>query len=268
MDNVKFKIYWREGKDMKISVASYSFNGLLREKKMDIFGYLETVRYRYHLNTADIWNGMLISTEDDYLYKIKEAMDEKELDLVNLCVDGAHVWDPNPDERERLYNNALAYLHAAEILGARTVRIDMGGQSRDMSQEQLEYVVMRYREYAERVQEWGGRVGPENHWGPSLVPANMKRVYEAVNHPSYGMLLHMGHWDEDEENGDRIVAPWTMHTHVDARTSAAAEEKIKILLDAGYQGFWGVEHHTGKNEYTEVEWQIACVKRALKHLKA
>ena len=39
---------------MKLSIASYSFHGLLDEGKMDVFGYLETIRYRYGLDAADI----------------------------------------------------------------------------------------------------------------------------------------------------------------------------------------------------------------------
>jgi hypothetical protein len=34
-------------------------------------------------------------------------------------------------------------------------------------------------------------------------------------------------------------------------------------LGAGYQGYWGIEHHSGKNEYVEVESQVAEVKRVL-----
>ena len=30
---------------------------------MDVFGYLETVRYRYGLRTADLWNRTLASIE-------------------------------------------------------------------------------------------------------------------------------------------------------------------------------------------------------------
>jgi hypothetical protein len=50
---------------------------------------------------------MLTSTDEDYIRKVRAAMDEKELCLANLCVDGAHLWDPDPAERERLYRNAL-----------------------------------------------------------------------------------------------------------------------------------------------------------------
>ena len=59
---------------MNITIASYAFYGLLGEGKIDVFGYLESVKHRYHLDTADIWNGMLVSTEPDYLAKVKEAM--------------------------------------------------------------------------------------------------------------------------------------------------------------------------------------------------
>ena len=40
---------------MQISVASYAFHGLLKRGQMDLFGYLESCRYRYHLASADIW---------------------------------------------------------------------------------------------------------------------------------------------------------------------------------------------------------------------
>ena len=78
---------------MKVSVLSYSFRGLLAEGKMDVFGYLEACRYRYGLGAADIWNGFLMNTEDEYLRKVRDALDERELTLADLCVDKAHVWD-------------------------------------------------------------------------------------------------------------------------------------------------------------------------------
>ena len=252
---------------MNISIASYAFHGLLAEGKMDVFGYLESVKYRYRLDTADIWNGMLASTEESYVRKVRQAMDEKEMVLVNLCVDGPHLWEDDPAAREKNYRNGLAYLQAAEILGAKTLRIDMGGKGTEFSDEQFDYVVKRYREYAKRAADHGYRVGPETHWGPSLTVGVQRRVHDAVAHPGYGILLHIGHWNggaEQEDAGDRMAAPWAMHTHVDARiTASCLDEKMKILRDAGYQGCWGVEHHSAKNEYTEVEWQVVEVRRRL-----
>jgi hypothetical protein len=38
-----------------------------------------------------------------------------------------------------------------------------------------------------------------------------------------------------------------------------------VLREAGYQGYWGVEHHTGREEYSEVAVQVAQVQAVLEH---
>ena len=252
----------------RISIASYAFYGLLREGKMDVFGYLESCRYRYGVQ-ADIWNGMLPSTDEDYLHKVRDALDERELALANLCVDSAHVLDADPEKAGRNHRNALAHLRAAEILGAKTVRIDAGGafEAREFTDEQFDLLVERYREYCQWAYEHGFKIGPENHWGPERVPANMKRLVEAVNHPAFGVLLHIGGWHgPDAEHGDEYVLPWVMHTHIDwGITTRCLAEKMTLLREAGYEGYWGVEHHSGKNEYTEVAIQVARVRDVTEH---
>ena len=257
---------------MKISIASYAFHGLLGEGKMDIFGYLESCKYRYGLDAADIWNGTFgpAGVDEAHIRKVRQALDEKEMSVANLCVDGAHLWEDDPAAREKNYKNALSNLKAAEILGAKTVRIDMGGKGEQLSNEQFDYVVKRYQEYAKRAANNGYRVGPETHWGPSLTVEVMDKVRKAVDNPAYGILLHIGHWNGGpamEDKGDRLLAPWTVHTHVDARiTGSCLEEKMKILIEAGYKGYWGVEHHSAKNEYSEVAWQVVMVRRQLARL--
>lgn len=255
---------------MKISIASYSFHGLTGAGMMDIFGYLETVKYRYRLDAADLWNGTVGSIEPDHLAKVKQALADREMVVANYHVDGVHVWEDDPAARERNYQGALAHLQAAAYLGAQTVRIDMGGQGETITGEQLEVLATRYREYAQFGADHGFSVGPETHWGPSLAPAVQQAVYEAVDHPAYGVLLHISHWiDGHETEGDLMAAPWANHTHLDARiTRTCLEEKVRLLLDSGYTGYWGVEHHSAQNEYAEVEWQLAEVRRALTRLVA
>jgi sugar phosphate isomerase/epimerase len=245
---------------MKISIASYAFHGLLKEGKMDLFGYLESCAYRYHVRSADIWNGMFLSTDDDYLAKVKEALVERELELANLCVDGAHIWEDDPEVRERNYQNALAYLHAAEVLGAKTIRIDAGVRAETFTGEQFDWIVKRYKEYAQRAYDNGYRAGPENHWGAEAVPENMKRICQAVDHPAFGVLLHF----KGSLADDRLMAPWAMHTHISWEISEGRlEETMAMLRDAGYQGYWGIEHHTGQQEYARVAVQVDKVREVL-----
>ena len=259
---------------MKISIASYSFHGLSEAGMLDVFGYLESCRHRYGLDTADIWTGTLGADErvclsTDFLRKIKEALAERDLALVNYHADGCHVWEDDPAAREQNHRRALAQLNAAKYLGARTARIDAGGKGNTWTGEQFDLIARRFSEYARFGADNGFRVGPESHWGPELVPDNMERLAKAVNHPGFGILLHIGHWEQAPgEEGDRRLAPWAAHTHVDAAiTRTRLEPAMRALLAAGYRGFWGVEHHSGRNEYAEVECQIAEVRRVLQKLR-
>lgn len=244
---------------MKISIASYAFHGLLAQGMMDVFGYLETCKYRYHVNAADIWNGFFPTIDEDFIKKVKTALDEREMALANLCVDGPHIWDDDPAAREKNYQTALAYLQVARMLGAQTIRIDAGGKGDTFSEEQFDLIVKRYKEYAQRAHDLGFLVGPENHWGPEVAPENMQRICEAVDHPAFGVLLHFR-----GNAGDAIIAPWAMHTHISWEISESnLAESLPMLRNAGYQGYYSVEHHTGKDEYTETGVQLARVRDQL-----
>lgn len=250
---------------MKLAVMSYAFHELAREGRMDLFGYLETCRHRFRLSTADIWNGMLASTEEGYIRQVKDALDERGLTVVNLAIDGAHLWEADPAARERLYQNALAHLRAAEILGAQTVRIDAGGshEALEWTSEEFDLIVSRYREYARRAHDNGYRVGPENHWGAATVPARLKELCQAVDSPAFGVLLHMNRWQgEGAERGDDLVAPWVMHTHLTrAIPDDQLYDKMTALRASGYEGCWSVEHTSTR--YTEIELWLAKVRDVL-----
>jgi sugar phosphate isomerase/epimerase len=244
---------------MTISIASYSFHGLLEQGKIDLFGYLESTRYRYHLDTADVWNGMIPSLDADFLQKFKDGLDERGLALANLCVDGPHIWDDDPAVRDQHYQNALEYLQAAKFLGARTIRIDAGGWGERFSEEQFDLIVKRYQEYAQFAYDNGFKVGPENHWGPEVDPATMARICQAVNHPGFGVLHHLR-----GNPGDAVIATWAMHTHFPYDiVMNCLEESVLFLKEKNYQGSWSVEHHSGKNEYAETAVQLARLQATL-----
>src|SRR5690625_3618470 len=265
---------------MYISIGGYSFQKTYKEGKMDVFHFLETVKYRYRLDRVDLWNGLfstidgvlLYPPEEDYIKKIRESLDEKEMTLVNLTIDGAHLWADEQELRNRLYENALSYLKIGEILGAKTVRIDTGGDyygNTHMTDEQFTYIVKRYKEFSKIAANAGFMIGPENHMGPSLSPKNLKEIAEAVNHSNFGVLLHLDRWHEDQEIGDELVAPWAYHTHLDQKTVTSKQiiEKINMLLDHGYTGAWGIEYNAEGNQFIKVEWMVAMVKQLLEQVE-
>ena len=246
------------------AVMSYSFHGLISAGAMDIFNYLETVRYRYGLCTADIWNGLLKNYDEDYLRLVKQHIDERGLTVVNLCCDGCHLWDKDAEGRARNEALALDCLRAAEIFGAKSIRIDVGVWDDNFSDEQFDYVAKKYGEYCKRAAAFGARLGTENHWGASTYRANMEKLFAAVPEKNFALLLHLGNWkDGDPDENDRAMIPRAMHIHINYEHCVDADRVLPPLAAAGYDGCWTVESHKGVNEYNNVAFQLAQVKRVI-----
>ncbi|TVY05457.1 sugar phosphate isomerase/epimerase family protein [Paenibacillus cremeus] len=249
------------------SIGSWSFHGLFKSGKMNLFGYLESIKYRYRLSHADIWNGMLVSTEDNYIQSIKTTLDEEGLTVACLSVDGADVWHNDPAIRDQKYQKALLYLDIARRWGVQTLRIDMGVGSVEMSEEQFEYCIKRYREYAQFAYDHGFRVGPQTHQPASQAPQNLKRIYNEISAPGFGILLNVSRWLVDKEIGDEMVAPFTMHAQFDRAfvdfSGTDLLHKVQLLHQGGYQGCWSLEFRGGENEYLEAEHDLLTLKRAV-----
>ena len=250
------------------SVGSWSFHGLFHAGKMNLFGYLETMKYRYRLQHADIWNGMLLSTETPYIQSIADTLQEEEMKVACLSVDAADVWHDDPAIRERSHERALTYLAIARSWGVDTLRIDMGVNTISMSDEQLEFLANRYRQYASIASDYGFRVGPQTHQLGSQSPANLRRLNDAVASDAFGIVLNVNRWEVDGERGDEIVAPFTMHAQFDRAfvdfTGAQLQQKVQLLKDKGYEGCWSLEYRGGSNEYLEVEHDLLTIRRAVR----
>jgi Xylose isomerase-like TIM barrel. len=248
------------------SVMSYSFHGLQNVGAMNLFGYLESVRYRFGLRTADIWNGFIQSYDDDYIEMVRQNIEERGLTVVNLCCDEAHIWDRKPEVMEANEKKAWDCLKLAKAIGAKTIRIDAGVRDEVFSDEQLEYVSNKYKEYCAYAAEFGAKVGTENHWGVTRNFEQLHRLFDAMKDTeNFGHMLHMGNWDIDDQaqkdKYDLAVIPKAMHTHIDYEHCMRAEEIMPNLLKAGYTGCWSVEHHSSTNEYNNVALQLAQIKR-------
>ena len=66
----------------------------------------------------------------------------------------------------------------------------------------------------------------------------------------------------------RESAPYACHTHIAWNiVEGPLVEKLLNLWTAGYPGSYSVEHHTGRDEYTEVAIQLAKVRAVLESFR-
>jgi len=272
-------------KKYKLSILSYTFNRLVNRGMQDIFGYFETCKYRYNLDAADLWGGHLIDFkerydkgtfipfEDKWIANVKEALDERELCIPNIAADGCHVITFDPDRTELQYKNALEHLRLAKMLGVGFVRFDSGPAFRmpdgrtDWTNEEFDFIVKRYREYAQYAYDNGFKVGAENHMGPSGVWKNLKKLYDAVDHPGFGVCIHIGSYKgatpDEKDLFDKESAKIAVHTHIPMNIiNGPLEEKMNNLRNAGYQGYYSVEvpAREGESPYENAAYALAKVR--------
>jgi sugar phosphate isomerase/epimerase len=248
---------------MDIGICSYSFHRALASGKQDIFGFIAACR-ELGCTQLDPWNAHLAvikqgdahpspewamsAEESEYLARVEAAADESGLPWGTLAVDGAHIYDA--DEAVRSANRARAYrwLEVADRLGCDQVRIDAGGPE-DMPPNAFKIIADGYRDLIARAGEKGIEIITENHFGPTRVPANVERMMNEIE--GLGFLYDTDNWKPElRDEGRRRTAQYATATHVktfawdaDGNESSGAkpEDAIKLLIDAGYAGSWGIE---------------------------
>ena len=263
-------------KPLPVSCLSYSFNALVREGMMDIFHYFETCRYRYGIDAADLWNGMIRSYEDDaYIGKIHRALQERQLVVPGIACDGAHLISApdrdNPEERTRLRGVQDRWIEIGKRLGAGFLRFDAGPMPggyvtntirEEWKPEDFDYLVKRYKELAQKAYDNGFKIGAENHQGHEKYWPNLEKLIKAVDHPGFGICVHFGDvggWTphspetmrQDNEAFSRAAAKWICHTHFGwdyIEDAAWLLKMMTILRDAGYKGYHSAECYAGQNE--------------------
>ena len=272
---------------MPVSCLAFSFSGAVRENMMDIFHYFETCRYRYHIDAADLWSGMIVHLDDDaYINKVHRALQERQLVVPGIAADGAHLLSSRntdtPEDRARLRAIQDRYMEVCRKWGVGFLRLDAGpvwggniGPTQEFWHEQeFDYLVRRYRELAQRAYDWGFMVGNENHYGHSRWWPNMLRLIQAVDHPGFGICVHFGAWTarspetrvQDNHEADTALAKWIAHTHITweyTESQPLLLSKMNLLREAGYRGYYNVENHSRDNEHIITGIMIDRVKSVI-----
>jgi sugar phosphate isomerase/epimerase len=275
---------------VELSICSYSFHRLLAAGKQDIFKYITDCRelgatqldpWDEHLAplkesekawraNADPEDVQLSPQDEAYLDGVKRAATEAGLPFGCIAVDGAHIYEPAPEARRANRAAAYGWLEVAARLGASQVRIDAGGPE-EMPNNVFGIIVEGYRDLVARGRERGIELLIENHWGPSRVPENAVKILEAVD--GLGLLFDTNNWAPGmQEKGWRMCARYARAIHVKTfsfdqdgnEPSVDIAKAMRTLMDAGYDGPWGIEScPRDGDEYEGVRKTIALIRRVV-----
>lgn len=173
--------------------------------------------------------------------------------LIMCDLEGA-LGDPDPEARAVAVENHVRWLRAAARLGCHAIRVN--AQSRGTPDEQARLAADGLNALARTAEPFGLHVIVENHGGYSSRGSWLADVIRRADHPLLGTLPDFGNFtvsgaeQYDKYRGVEEMMPFaravSAKSHVFDADGNEAEidyrRMMKIVLDAGYRGWVGVEY--------------------------
>ena len=264
----------KDEKGFKISLAEWSLHRTLRQGDMDNLDFAHVAKEEFGIEAIEYVNQFFMdkATDRDYLAKMKKrAKDHGVRSLLIMCDREGPLASPDKKERLQAVDNHKKWVDAAKFLGCHSIRVNARGKgSYEEQKKQMADGLRRLCEYAEPHKI---NVLVENHGGLSSNGKWLSEVMKLVDHPLVGTLPDFGNFgDYDRYKGVKELMPWA--EGVSAKSGAFDESGnevnmdythlLKIVLDAGYHGYVGVEY--GGRKHSEAEG-IRLTKRLLERVR-
>lgn len=222
------------------------------------------------------------------LQKLKRHAFRNGIDLVCLSIHQDFV-DPDAAYRQREIEHTKKCIEIAYELGVPCIRLNSGRWNTIKSFDDLmaargvepvlpghteddgfKWCIECIEQCLPKAAECGVVLALENHWGLTRTPEGLLRVLNAVKSPWLGGLMDTGNFLEDPYEKLKLIAPKTIY--VQAKTYYGGGEWYtldldypriaRILADAGYTGYIGLEMEGKENPDIAVPKSIEMLRRA------
>jgi L-ribulose-5-phosphate 3-epimerase len=137
-------------------------------------------------------------------------------------------------------------------------------------EEGFKWVIDGIERCLPKAQECGVILALENHWGLARTPEGQMRILNSIQSPWFGALMDTGNFLEDPYDKLKMIAPKTVY--VQAKTYYGGGEWYtldldykriaKILEDAGYTGYVGLEFEGKENPDVAVPKSFDVLRKA------
>ncbi len=282
-------VAWCEMDDkplFNISLAQWSLHRTIFAGKLDNLDFAATAKNNYGIDAVEYVNQFFKDKAKDaaYLKDMKKRAADAGVRSLLIMIDGeGAIGDPDEAKRKQAVENHYKWVEAAKALGCHSIRVNAA--SSGSYDEQIKLAADGLR----RLTEFGAKhdlnVIVENHGGLSSNGAWLAAVMKKVNHPRCGTLPDFGNFCLDWSRRDQPDAWYNRYQGVKemmpfARAVSAKSHAfdadgnetktdyrrvIKIVLDAGYRGYIGIEYEGGTLSEPE---GIRATKRLLERVRS
>jgi sugar phosphate isomerase/epimerase len=247
----------------EISLAEWSLHRTIFSGKLDNLDFAKAAKQDYGINAIEFVNQFFKDKAKniDYLTELKKRADGEGVKMLLIMCDGeGALGDADEKKRQTAVENHFKWVEAARFLGCHAIRVN--AQSSGSYEEQVERAADGLRKLTEFGAKHDISVIVENHGGLSSNGEWLAKVIKTVNLPRCGTLPDFGNFAIDRKNNvwyDRYkgvaeLMPFAKavsaksHDFDDAgnETSTDYAKMMKIVLDAGYHGYVGIEYEGSK----------------------
>ena len=278
---------------MKIAVSSYSFSGVMQTGEYNQFTIIQKAKDMGFdaIEFVDVipHDG---SAPEDYAKKLRAECARVGLPVSNFTFGADFINCPDTQaEIERVQG----MVDLAEALGAKSIRHDATvGKPGISFDKALPVLADACRQVTEYAAQKGIVTMMENHGVFCQDSRRVEQLYNAVDHPNFGLLCDMGNFlcaDEDPAKAFGIAAPYARYVHAkDFHIKPASESDpgegffrsrngtylrgaiighgnvpvkhcLAALRRAGYQGSIAIEFEGMEDTLKALEIGLANLKR-------
>jgi L-ribulose-5-phosphate 3-epimerase len=252
----------------KISLGEWAFHRALFGKTMKHFDVAKIVKEECGIDALEYSAQFFMDKAEDmdYLRELKKRAADSGVKAVLITVDSqGNIGDPDEERRLKAVENHHKWVEAAKFLGCHSIRVNAISDEKLSADEQAKLVIDGLRRLVEFGAARGMNVIVENHGGLSANGKWMVKIMKGVNLPTTGTLPDFGNFPTSGPGAyDRYLGVAEMMPYAkgvsaksygfDAQgneTTIDYRRMVKIVLDAGYHDYLGIEYEGEK--MTEIE---------------
>ena len=253
----------------EISIAEWSLHKSLFGKKISNLDFPVVAKKEFKISAVEYVNQFFKdkATDKNYLNELKKICNNEGVKSLLIMCDGeGKLGDPDKNKRISSVNNHKRWIEAAKHLGCHSIRVNASSSgSYDDQQKLAADGLSRLSEFAST---HGLNVIVENHGGLSSNGQWLSGVMKSVNMKNCGSLPDVGNFrigggkTYDRYKGVKELMPFAKA--VSAKSHDFDEngneihtdyhKMMKIVIDAGYRGYVGVEYEGSKlSEYDGIK---------------
>ena len=259
----------KEKEWFKISLAEWSLNNSIWDKKLTNLDFPRVAKEEFGIDAIEYVNQFFKTEVDDpkYMAELKKRCADAGVKSLLIMVDGeGRLGDADRQKRNKAVQNHRRWLEAAKFLECHSIRVNAA--SSGSYDEQVKLAADGLAELAEMGQKYGLNVIVENHGGLSSNGAWLAQVIKTVGKDNCGTLPDFGNFrvakDEmyDRYKGVGELMPFAKAVSAKSHdfddkgneTHTDYSKMLKIVKDAGFRGYIGIEYEGGKiGEYEGIK---------------